>query len=144
MRRALATVSIAGMVAATVVVAASGIAGAGETDPTARRLLVSSLPDGTWKDVNDHDLPNLNRFLDAAAVADLTNRSVRRDSRLGDGYITLGAGARSIGNLSRTATDGQAFEVGERLGLDTAGQVYARRTGRDPGQGLVDLDINAS
>ncbi len=144
MKRMLGAVAIAAIVAPTVIVtAASGTAAARDGDPKARRVLVISLPAVNWKDVNKHELPNLNRLLDNSAVADLTNRSVRRDSRLGDGYLTLGAGTRSIGNLSETSSDGHAFEVGERFGADTAGQVYARRTGRAAGHGLVYLDINA-
>lgn len=144
MKRMLGAVAIAAIVAPTVIVtAASGTAAARDGDPKARRVLVISLPAVSWKDVNKHELPNLNRLLDNSAVADLTNRSVRRDSRLGDGYITLGAGTRSIGSLSETTSDGHAFEVGERFGADTAGQVYARRTGRDAEHGLVYLDINA-
>src|SRR5262249_18855238 len=141
-RRALVAAGIAAVVSTVMVAVAPGTAAAGDRDPKARRLLVISLPAVSWKGVNDHELPNLNRLLDASAVADLTNRSVRRDSRLGDGYITFGAGTRSIGNLTDTASDGHAFEAGEGFGADTAGQVYARRTGRPPGDGLVYLDIN--
>jgi hypothetical protein len=141
-RRALVAAAVATAVLATVVVTAtSGTAAAGEGDPKARRMLVISLPAVSWQDLNDNKLPNLNGLLDDAAVADLTNRSVKRDSRLSDGYITLGAGTRSLGNSSSTASDGLAFEVAEPFGADTAGAVYERRTGRAPGSGLVDLDI---
>jgi hypothetical protein len=140
-RRLIAAVLTAAAVATVVVTATSGTAAAGEGDPKARRMLVISLPAVSWQDVNDNELPNLNRFLDDAAVADLTNRSVKRDSKLSDGYITLGAGTRALGNSSDTKTDGQAFEVAEPFGADTAGSVYERRTGRAPGSGLVDLDI---
>jgi hypothetical protein len=144
MKRALVAIAVAALVTATVLVTAtSGTAAARDGDPKARRMLVISLPVVSWKDVNKHELPNLNLLLDHAGVADLTNRSVRRDSRLGDGYITLGTGTRSIGNLTDTTNDGHAFEVGEGIGADTAGQVYTRRTGRDAGNGLVDLDIDA-
>jgi hypothetical protein len=119
---------------------APAVAGEGER-PNARRLLVISLPAVSWQDVNDHDLPNLNRFLDEAAVADLTTRSVNRETKLGEGYITLGAGTRAVGISSFNDSDGHAFEVGETFGSDPAGEVYRRRTGRDAGNGLVDLDI---
>lgn len=142
MRRGLVVAVVAAAaVVATGLIGASGTAAAGETDPKARRMLIISLPAISWQDVNNHELPNLNRFLDGAGIADLTNRSVRRDSRLGDGYITLGAGTRSLGITSATSSDGQAFEVGEPFGADTAGEVYERRTGRASGSGLVDLDI---
>jgi hypothetical protein len=141
MKRVLVAAALAAVVVPTVVGLTSRSASAGETGPKARRLLVIALPAVSWQDVNDRDLPNLNRFLDDAAVADLTTRSVNRETKLGEGYITLGAGTRSIGISSFNESDGQAFDVGETYGTDTAGAVYARRTGRDPGNGLVDLDI---
>jgi hypothetical protein len=140
----LLAVAVTAAVVATLIVTpfSAGRAAAGEGDPPkARRLLVISLPALSWQDVNDRELPNLNRFLDEAAVADLTTRSAKRESKLGDGYITLGAGTRATGESTNTETDGQAFEVGEAFGPDTAGEVYRRRTGRAPGRGLVDLDI---
>lgn len=144
MRRAVIAAAMGAAVVATVVgTAASGTAAAGQGEPKARRMLVISLPGLSWRDVNDNRLPNLNRFLDGAAVADLTNRSVKRDAKLSDGYITLGAGTRSVGNSTDTASDGQAFDVAEPFGGDTAGAVYERRTGRAPRSGLVDLDIAA-
>jgi len=141
MRRVVIAAAVTAAVIASVVGPAATGAAAGEGKPKARRMLVISLPTVSWQDVNDHDLPNLNRFLDEAAVADLTNRAVKRDSRLGDGYITLGAGTRSLGNSSETSSDGEALEVGEPFGADAAGAVYERRTGRAPGSGLVYLDI---
>jgi hypothetical protein len=120
MRRVVIAAAVTAAVIASVVGSAAAGAGAGEGAPKARRMLVISLPTVSWQDVNDHDLPNLNRFLDDAAVADLTNRSVKRDSRLGDGYITLGAGTRSLGNSSDTSSDGEALEVGEPFGADSA------------------------
>jgi hypothetical protein len=143
MRRVLLAAAVSAAVVPTMIAtSSSGTAAAGESGPpTARRLLVISLPAVSWQDVNDHELPNLNRFLDEAAVADLTTRSAKRESKLGDGYITLGAGTRSAGQSTGTESDGQAFEVGEQFGPDTAGAVYARRTGREPGDGLVHLDI---
>lgn len=141
MKRVVAAVTIAAIVVPSVITTASGMAAAGERDPKARRLLVISLPAVSWEDVNDHDLPNLNSLLDESAVADLTTRTVTRTTRLGDGYLTLGAGTRSVGMESGARSDGQAFEVEEPFGADHAGEVYTRRTGRAAGNGLVYLDI---
>ncbi|MDQ6855176.1 MAG: hypothetical protein M3046_16070 [Actinomycetota bacterium] len=142
MRRAVIAAAVTAAVAATLVgTAASGTAEAAQSDPKARRMLVISLPGVSWQDLNENKLPNLNRFFDGAAVADLTNRSVKRDSKLSDGYITLGAGTRSVGNTTETSSDGLAFDVAEPFDGDTAGVAYERRTGRAPGRGVVDLDI---
>ena len=141
MKRVLVAAAMAVVLVPSVVVLTSELASAGETGPKARRMLVISMPAVSWQDVNDRELPNLNRFLDAAAVADLTTRSVNRETKLGEGYITLGAGTRTVGVSSFNESDGNAFEVGEAYGADTAGEVYTRRTGRAPAGGLVDLDI---
>jgi hypothetical protein len=140
-KRVLVTAAMAVVLVPSVVALTSEPASAGETGPKARRMLVISLPAVSWQDVNGRELPNLNRFLDAAAVADLTTRSVNRETKLGEGYITLGAGTRSVGVSSFNESDGNAFDVREVYGADTAGEVYARRTGRAAGNGLVDLDI---
>jgi hypothetical protein len=141
MKRVLVAAALAVVVVPSIVAVTAGRASAGETGPNARRMLVISLPAVSWQDVNDRELPNLNRFLDTAAVADLTTRSVNREIKLGEGYITLGAGTRSVGISSFNESDGNAFEVGERYGADAAGDVYTRRTGRAARNGLVDLDI---
>jgi hypothetical protein len=140
-KRVLAAAALAVVLVPSVIALTSERASAGETGRKARRMLVISLPAVSWQDVNDRELPNLNRFLDTAAVADLTTRSVNRETRLGEGYITLGAGTRAVGVSSFNESDGNAFEVGEAYGTDTAGEVYTRRTGREAGNGLVDLDI---
>ena len=45
------------------------------------RVLVVSLPGLDWDDVRAADLPNLDRFVDQAAVADLTTRDRRAAAR---------------------------------------------------------------
>ena len=57
-------------------------------------------------DLRDHPMPNLQRLLRTSAVADLTTRAVTRRTSLGDGYTTLGAGARAQGV---PAVDGFGF-----------------------------------
>jgi hypothetical protein len=104
--------------------------------PAARRVLVFSLPFVSWEDLDTYDAPNLERFLDHAAIAGLTSRSDRRATKLADGYLTLGAGTRAVGD---PATDGDALGVGERFGKDTASDVYFQRTGRHLSRGIVSL-----
>ena len=141
MRRAAAAAVVTGLVVGLVALAGTGAASARKGDPTARRLLVISLPAATWKDVNTRDLPNLNRLLDESAVADLTTRTVERTTRLADGYVTIGSGTRAVGGPTQAETDGEGFEVDEPFGADTAGQVFTRRTGHRPGDGLVNLGL---
>ncbi len=112
------------------------------TDEPAERVLVISVPVLTWDDVNTHRMPNLNRLLDGSAVANLTTRTINREPVLSDGYVTLGSGTRAVG--AGFPIDGEAFDAGERVdGEGTAGQMFARRTGKHVDSGLVHLGIGA-
>ena len=106
--------------------------------PRPSRVLVLSVPALTWADLRDHPMPNLQRLLRTSAVADLTTRAVTRRTSLGDGYTTLGAGARAQGV---PAVDGFGFAVDEQFGPDSAAAAYRLRNGRSPGTGLVDLGV---
>jgi hypothetical protein len=123
------------------IAATSGAASAGTAKPESRRVLVISLPAVTWEDIQARvdALPNLTRLLDSSAIGGLTTRTIDRQTRLADGYVTLGAGTRSVG--TNAETDGEGFEVGEPFADATAGQVFARRTGRTVPSGLVNLGI---
>jgi hypothetical protein len=114
---------------------------AGTSKPEARRVLVISLPAVTWQDVQARvdELPNLTQLLDSSAIGGLTTRTIDRQTKLADGYVTLGAGTRSVG--TDTDTDGEGFEVDEPFGDATAGQAFERRTGRNALSGLVNLGI---
>ncbi len=102
------------------------------------RVLVISLPAVTWADLRAVQPPNLDRLLDASAIADLSTRAVRKRTDAGDGYMTVGAGARAIAPAEGA---GLGFGVEDPYGADPAGLVYQRRTGRRPGDGLVDLSV---
>jgi hypothetical protein len=95
----------------------------------------------TWEDIEARAdaLPNLTRLLDSSAIGGLTTRTIDRQTRLADGYVTLGAGTRSVG--TDMETDGEGFEVGEPFAYTTAGQLFERRTSRTARGGLVNLGI---
>jgi hypothetical protein len=140
-RRAPALVVLAALAVPLAVAGIGEPAGAETTEPKAQRVLVISIPAVTWQDIQARKdkLPNLIRLLDSSAVGGLTTRAIDRRTTLADGYVTLGAGTRSVGTGPNT--DGEGFEVDEPFGDVTAGQAYARRTGHDPRRGLVNLGI---
>ena len=101
------------------------------------RVLIISIPHVGWADLQHAHAPNLKRLLRRSAVANLTARSGGGGPVAG--YLTLGAGKRSLG--TNTPSDGMGFGVDERFGDDTAGAAFARRTGIDRASGLVQLGI---
>ena len=101
-----------------------------------RRVLIFSLPHVSWADVQATAMPNLRRLLETSGVAALTTRSEQRATRLADGYLTLGAGTRAVGD---PATDGDNLEVNEQFGNLSAAAVFAQRTGRTVRHGIVSL-----
>ena len=141
-----------GMVAAvllgTIVLAGPAAAGAGalgrtsasdRTDrSTARRVLVFSVPYVSWADVDAADTPNLDRFVRAAGVAGLSTRVDTRETPLGDGYATIGAGTRTV---SVDGASAGGLMVEEPFGAATAGETYTQRTGRASGDAIVQTAI---
>ena len=110
------------------------------------RVLILSLPGVSWRDVVSHRTPHLRRLLDGAAIADLSTRAPKLRNRLADNYASLGAGDKAVGARGGTDTAGMepagaSFGVDELLGTTTAGSVFARRTGRAAGAGLVVLGV---
>jgi hypothetical protein len=101
------------------------------------RVLVISIPHVGWEDLRREHAPNLERLLGQSAVANMTARS--GGGGFAAGYLTLGAGKRSKG--TDTPSDGMGFGVDERFGTSTAGEAFARRTGIDRDEGLVQLGI---
>ncbi len=96
------------------------------THPGVNRVLVISLPTISWEDLDLERLPNLRRLFEQSAVADLIVRGVVRLPTLSDGYLTIGAGSRSVG-VSRT--DSKCLEMTEPFGETTARDELARRNG---------------
>ena len=141
-----------GMVAAvllgTMLLAGPAAAGAGalgrpsaseRTDrSTARRVLVFSVPYVSWADVDAADTPNLDRFVRAAGVAGLSTRVDARETSLGDGYATIGAGTRTV-SVDDASAGG--LMVDEPFGAATAGETYTQRTGRASGDAIVQTAI---
>lgn len=109
-------------------------------DGAVERVLVISVPGVTWAEVDAASVPNLARLAAESAVGNLSTRPspTRRTTHLGDGYITLGAGTRAVGD---NLTDGQGLGVDEPFGSARAGAVFERRTGRSVDQGIVQLAV---
>jgi len=113
-----------GVIATSLLIAApAGAATSGSSAP--KRVLLLALPTVTWADVKNHDLPNLEAFLQKSSMANLMLRTTTRNTDAGDGYTTIGAGTRSTGG----AEAGQVLEEDERYGGTTAADIYERRTG---------------
>ncbi|HTO00245.1 MAG TPA: hypothetical protein VL068_06180 [Microthrixaceae bacterium] len=66
----------------------------------AERVFVFSVPTLTWSDLDQTDAPNLKAVLGKSAIADLSVRSVSRQTTPTDGYATLNAGTRTRGTSS--------------------------------------------
>jgi hypothetical protein len=104
------------------------------------RVLVVSLPGLDWETVERADLPNLERFVDGAAIGDITTRIGRRSATTTDAYLTLGAGTRSVAPLVDTAV---AVEPDETYGGVPAAELVERRLGLVP-NGIAYLGIGAA
>ncbi|HZA77728.1 MAG TPA: hypothetical protein VE623_15210 [Acidimicrobiales bacterium] len=124
--RALCLLLVAG-VALAVGAAAAAPAGAQAGDDG--RILVISVPGLTWAEVQDHDLPNIERFLEGAALADMAPRGVSPRATPGAAYLTISAGARAT---SDPLVDGQQLAVDQQSAGSTAGEIFERRTGTEP------------
>lgn len=74
----------------------------------AERVLIYSVPTLTWDDLEEVDAPNLKAVLKQSAIADLSVRSVSRQTSPSDGYATLNAGTRTRG----TSSSSLAFVAG--------------------------------
>jgi hypothetical protein len=97
--------------------------------PGVQRVLVISIPTVSWEDLDLSTMPNLSQLFAKSAVADLSVRGVGRVPSLADGYVTIGAGTRSVGHPT---DDGECLEPNEPFGTGTARQEMARRNGVSP------------
>jgi hypothetical protein len=101
------------------------------------RVLIVSLPGLDWGRVRAADMPNLDRFVDGAAVADLTTRIGRQGAGATDAYLTMGAGTRAIAPVVDTAV---AVEPDESYGGVPAAELIERRLGDVP-DGIAYLGV---
>ena len=125
-----AAVLVVAVLAALALGAAPAGAASDTADARARRVLVFALPYVSWADLERVGTLHLQRFFDRAAVAGLSTRVDTRETPLGDGYATIGAGTRAVSTLDAT---GGGLGVDERFGVATAGEAFTQRTGVDPG-----------
>ncbi len=140
-RAAVATLAgaIVGVVAFAAFTAPAPAAAAPPASTAARgRVLIVSLPDTEWADFEQASTPNLDRLFAQSAVGAMVTNGVDRPTGLPSGYVTVGAGARALGN---GATGNQGFGVDEDFGRDRAGVVFTTRTGLPAGDGLVYMPI---
>ena len=91
-----------------------------------RRVLLISLPAISWEDLDLSEMPHLSALFAKSAVADLSVRGVGRVPSLADGYVTIGAGTRSVGHPDN---DGECLEPDEPFDQSTAREEMARRNG---------------
>src|SRR5262249_6250704 len=128
----------AGMLVLAAAVAPAPAAAADAARP-ARRVLIFSVPNVSWSDLlgapHSHAF---RRFFDGAAVAALSTRSDARRTSNADGYVTIGAGTRSV---SDPTTDGDGLMPDEVFGTTTAGDAFRQRTGREPSGAIVQPGI---
>jgi hypothetical protein len=102
------------------------------------RVLIISLPDTEWSDIQRVRPPHLMNLFAHSAVGGLITNGVNRPAAIGDVYVTLGAGTRAV---SDPKTGGQGFGVDEPFGRDRAGTVFTTRTGTPAARGLVLIPI---
>ncbi len=129
-----------GLVALVVLgVAAGGASAAPERAATPRRVLIVTLPRLTWDGLRSTDTPHLRSFLDRAAVASMSTRTVGPRTDPSGAYLTIGAGNRADSLDPLTA--GEAADVGESTPSGSAADVYRRRTGITPTGQVVVLSV---
>ena len=102
-------------------------------------MLVVSLPGFDWE-TGAADMPNLDRFVDDAAVADLATPDRPAGAGPTDAYLTLGAGTRAVAPVIDTAV---AVEPDETYGGVPAAELLERRLGEVP-DGIAYLGVGGA
>jgi hypothetical protein len=105
-----------------------------------QRVVIVSLPGLGWDDVRSKDLPTLDRFVDEAAIADMSTRIGRRDATSTDAYLSLGAGTRAVAPRVDTAV---AVDPDETYGGVPSAELLERRVGEVP-DGVAYLGIGGA
>jgi hypothetical protein len=130
---------------ALVLLAIAGCGDAGEPvevgeEHTVDRVLVVSLPGVNWEDVQRYDLPNIEAFVDTAAIGDVSTRIGRVYASTTDAYLSMGAGTRALAPEIDVAV---ALEPAERYGGVPATEILERRLGVIP-DGIAYLATGAA
>ena len=129
--------AIAGVIPLLAIPAPSASAAVGATTsagtPRARSVLIILLPATSWNDIRATAPPNLTRLFRESAMANLATRSVASRTDAATGYLTFGAGARSIANSTAAATN---LDPNERYAGLSAAEVFQLRTGHEIGPGI--------
>jgi hypothetical protein len=143
MKRVVA-VGLAILVAGGVLLVPVAGAGADEARPAVRKMLVVLLPGLRWADVDDQQLPNLERLFERSAIASNSVRSIGAVTLTSSAYTTIGAGNRAgpgRQGLGRP-TGGLALDGDEPIEQGTARDALGRRCGCDTtGSAVVHLDV---
>lgn len=116
--------------------------GAREEPPAepVERVLIVSLPGVRWADMRANDLPNLEAFVETAAIGDLSTRIGRRPASTTDAYLSIGAGTRALAPDVDVAV---AVDPDELYGGVRTDDILQRRLGRVP-RGVAYLAVGAA
>jgi hypothetical protein len=98
-------------------------------DTPVDRVLMVSLPGVGWDDVQGADLPNLERFVETAAIGDLSTRIGRASASTTAAYLTLGSGTRAVQPAIDVAV---ALDPDESYGGVPSAEILERRLGWVP------------
>jgi hypothetical protein len=115
--------------------AVAGLAGCGGDDgpelgdQPVDRVLIVSLPGVGWEDVEDAGLPNLEQFIQTAAIGDLSTRIGRANASTTAAYLTIGSGTRAIAPTVDVAV---ALDPDESYGGVPSAEILDRRLGWVP------------
>jgi hypothetical protein len=130
-KKALRVTALLGVGAAVVCLGPSASAANSVDAPLGRvdSVLIFSIPTLAWSEINAQATPELNKVLSQSVIADLSVRSVTRDTSATDGYTTLNAGTRAEG-----APEGMLAYLSPE---GTLAQQFAVQTGALPAPGEV-------
>jgi len=106
----------------------------------AGRVLIVSLPTLRWTDIEEHQPPEILDVVRRSAIASMSVRTIGPTTTLAEAYATIGAGNRATAPPN---VAGLAFEPAFRLGWQTAGEAFNRRTAQ-PVDGAAVVHIGAA
>ncbi len=101
------------------------------------RVLVVSLPRLTWERLGEVETPAIDAFVDEAAVASMSTRTVGSRTSPANAYLTIGAGNRTT--AGGVGDPGAVLMESETTDTGSAADVYQRRSGVQPAGRLLGL-----